>query len=90
MTLSTCRPWIYTHADFAAAKAAAQAAIDIDILQSVYVGSDGTDSWAFYSDTHASTVVIDSVIELTGIDATSIDGGKTKISVPVSMLGFHY
>ncbi|MCB1670483.1 MAG: hypothetical protein R3F41_09380 [Gammaproteobacteria bacterium] len=65
-------------ADFDAAKAAAQAWFDSDGV-SAYVGSDGTDTWVFHSsDTHISVdnpeILIDLVIELTGIDATGIDG----------------
>ncbi len=60
--------------DFAAAQVAADAHFDSDGV-SVYVASDGTDTWVFHSsDTHVADPQIDTVIQLTGINAGGIDG----------------
>jgi len=63
-------------ANFAAVMAAAQASFDAD-NDSVFVGSDGTDTWVFHSsDTHVADPAIDLVIKLVGIDATGIDANN--------------
>ncbi len=62
--------------DFGAVKAAAIISFDAD-NSSVYVGSDGTDTWVFHdADTHIHDNAFDSVIVLVGIDATGIDANN--------------
>ncbi|MDY0251379.1 MAG: hypothetical protein RBR45_15235 [Pseudomonas sp.] len=60
-------------ADYAAVEAAADAYLQTHV-NSVFVGSDGTDTWVFADANHSIDLDAgDVVIQLTGIDATGID-----------------
>lgn len=62
--------------NFAAVSAAADAYLQTHVL-SVYVGSDGTDTWVFADADHSVSLNTgDVVIELVGIDATGIDAAN--------------
>jgi hypothetical protein len=63
-------------ADFAAVSAAADAYLQTHV-NSVFVGSDGTDSWVFADANHSIDLDAgDVVIKLVGIDATGIDANN--------------
>lgn len=63
-------------ADYAAVEAAADAYLQAHV-NSVFVGSDGTDTWVFADANHSIDLDAgDVVIQLTGIDATGIDANN--------------